>query len=152
MEEENRRICECCGANMVEYRHALNKGMTIALKELYDQGGKAHIATMKLNYNQRSNFQTLQYWGLIFQTPSPKGEASAGWWALTNLGKDFVAGGYAVRRHAWSYRGRAIDPKEKRPEYVLFSDLYPYAVQEDDLVRYKQRPEYAEDGEPHYDY
>ena len=51
-----------------------------------------------------------------------------------------------------SYRGRTIEPKEKRPEYVLFSDLYPYAVQEDDLVRYKQRPEYAEDGEPHYDY
>ena len=108
MEEENRRICECCGAKMVEYRHALNKGMTIALKELYDQGGKAHIATMKLNFNQRSNFQKLQYWGLIFQTTSPKGEASAGWWALTNLGKDFVAGGYAVRRHAWSYRGRAM--------------------------------------------
>ena len=48
MEEENRRICECCGAKMVEYRHALNKGMTIALKELYDQGGKAHIATCLL--------------------------------------------------------------------------------------------------------
>ncbi len=152
MEEENKTRCETCGAKILAYRHVLNKGMTISLKELYDQGGKAHIAALKLNYNQRSNFQKLQYWGLIYQTSSPKGKGSAGWWGLTELAKDFIAGGYAVPRHAWSYRGRAIDPKEKRPEYVLFSDLYPYVVQEDDLVRYKQRPEYAEDGEIYYDY
>ena len=142
--EKNTKVCECCGAKMVTYTHKLNKGATIAMKRLYDVGGTSHLDNIQLTYSQRCNFQKLQYWGLV----KPASEKS-GAWVLTDRGTNFVEGRTAVPSHAASYRGSPVEvPDKKLVKPVLFSELYPYYIQDEESVRYKQREEYAEDAEP----
>jgi hypothetical protein len=148
-DSENNKICECCGAKMVTYKHKINKGATIAMKRLYDMGGKAHLELLGLTYNQRCNFQKLRYWGLAHNSDGKKN----GVWELTGMGENFVEGKTAVMSHAASYRGDPVELPPNVKKYakpVLFSEIYPYIIQDKEAVRYKQREEYADDAEPFY--
>lgn len=145
---ENNKICECCGAKVVTYTHRINKGLTIAMKRLYDAGRTEHLENLRLTNSQRANFQKLKYWGLVKQSSERSGV-----WVLTDRGTNFVEGRTAVPSHAASYRATPVElpeEKKKRTKLVMFKDIYPYEIQDRETVRYKQREEYAEDAEPFY--
>ena len=91
--------CEHCGAKMVTYKHKMNKGLCKGLIVLDRHGGKAKLAELtELNYNQRNNFQKLQYWNLIVKNIETKE------WTMTTWGKDFLLGKVAVQKNALTYR------------------------------------------------
>ena len=147
-DSENNKICECCGAKVVTYTHRINKGLTIAMKRLYDAGRTEHLENLRLTNSQRANFQKLKYWGLVKQSSERSGV-----WVLTDRGTNFVEGRTAELSHAASYRATPVElpeEKKKRTELVMFKDIYPYEIQDRETVRYKQREEYAEDAEPFY--
>jgi hypothetical protein len=147
-DSENNKICECCGAKVVTYTHRINKGLTIAMKRLYDAGRTAHLESLPLTTSQRSNFQKLKYWGLVKQSSERSGV-----WVLTDRGTNFVEGRTAELSHAASYRATPVElseEKKKHAKLVMFKDIYPYEIQDKETVRYKQREEYAEDAEPFY--
>lgn len=147
-DSENNKICECCGAKVVTYTHRINKGLTIAMKRMYDAGCTAHLESLPLTTSQRSNFQKLKYWGLVRQSSEQSGV-----WMLTNKGISFVEGKTAELSHAASYRATPVElseEKKKHAKLVMFKDIYPYEIQDKETVRYKQREEYAEDAEPFY--
>ena len=102
-DSENNKICECCGAKVVTYTHRINKGLTIAMKRLYDAGRTAHLESLPLTTSQRSNFQKLKYWGLVRQSSERSGV-----WMLTNKGISFVEGKTAELSHAASYRATPV--------------------------------------------
>jgi hypothetical protein len=150
MNEEKNTYCSYCNAKMVTYIHRLNKGASIAMKRLYDAGGQSHLKLLGLTYDQRCNFQKLRYWGLARNCDGKKN----GVWELTGAGENFVEGKTAVMSHAASYRGEPVElpqKAKKRTKPVTFAEIYPYIIQDEDTVRYKQREEYAKDAEPNED-
>lgn len=150
-DEDKPTVCACCGAKTVVYTHKLNAGSAIAMKRLYEAGGRKHIKFLGLTHDQRCNFQKLKHWELVGNTDGRKN----GVWELTGTGVNFVEGKTAVLSHAASYRGERVElpPRTKKSASpVLFSEIYPYALQDEEITRYKQRDEYADDAEPFDDY
>jgi len=98
MKKEEIRFCECCGAKMVSYTHSLNKGLCKGLIVLDRQGGASKLNDMsELNFNQKTNFQKLKFWGLV-----QKG--SNGVWSITTTGLEFLYGRITVNERVVTYR------------------------------------------------
>jgi len=108
-DDENNKICECCGAKVVTYTHRINKGLTIAMKRLYDAGRTEHLENLRLTNSQRANFQKLKYWGLVKQSSERSGV-----WVLTDRGTNFIEGRTAVPSHVASYRATLWNYQRKR--------------------------------------
>lgn len=100
--------CVTCGANIVEYKHGLSKGLLRAfarfvMKTRGQVGREVEFHDLGLDYNHGSNFQKLRYWALIEKIGDA--ESKGGLWALTEQGKIFATGAISLPRFAWSYRG-----------------------------------------------
>ena len=101
------KVCDTCGAKLVEYKHGLSKGLCRALIQvaIAFRDTKAHeIKEMGLDYNHRCNFQKLKYWGLVEKVGEQTGKG--GLWRITEDGKEFVQGKISVPKFVWTYRGK----------------------------------------------
>jgi len=146
-DEENSnmrsRRCECCDAKIVEYKHNFNKGLAIGLQRLAQHGGCEHLNKLKLNYNQRCNFQKLRYWGLVKQNLGDKtGKPKKGYWKLTTKGELFLNGLDSISSSVWTYRG---NPVRFDGEPCVFND-FAFILEE-----YDELEDYADTAEPHYE-
>ena len=139
-DENGKKRCNCCGASVVKYRHKFNKGMAIGLYRLSQAGGLEHLKRLKLTYNQRSNFQKMQYWGLVRKAASaPDGLSADGYWELTTKGHMFVNNEITIPYYAWSYRG---EPLETEGEACSISE-FAYLPE-----TYDEFEDYAENSVP----
>lgn len=136
---KEKRLCEHCGASMMENRHTLNKPLASALSRLSHLGKPAHIPSLGFTHNQLSNFQKLKYWGLVQMIKGPDGTFKQGWWEATELGRAFAFGECRVFRSVYTFRGELVR-----------ADTEAGAVGINDLVPdYKKRPEYIAESVPH---
>lgn len=117
-------VCPTCGAKMVEYRFRFNRGLAVVLVALYRMDKPVAVDSLGLTYSQRTNSQKLRYWGLavpVDRTGAARGlegealrdelEAEdarrirAGWWCITQKGKEFVEGLRTIPAYSHTRRG-----------------------------------------------
>lgn len=132
------RICDHCGAKIVEYKHSFNQSLANSLYKLYVQNGATNISKIGLTAIQWTNFQKLKYWGLVRKAEREDHTNIGGVWELTPKGKDFIEKGLAIQKQVWSYRGKMV---RYEGDTVFFLDLH------DEYIR--KRPDYAGDARPH---
>lgn len=128
-------ICECCGGKLVKYKHSLSKSL---MKCLYiaSKAGDAPFnpGELDMNYNQRANFQKLQYWGLVYRINKDK--AKGGDWRISHKGWSFLCGEIRVPKTVWTFRGK-FDGYEGKEVSII-----------DITGGWKYRPEYAAESQP----
>jgi hypothetical protein len=143
-DEDGNKRCTCCGATIVKYRHKFNKGMAIGLYRLAQAGGVEHLKRLKLAYNQRTNFQKMQYWGLVRKLKaSSDGGRTKGYWELTDKGRMFVNNEITIPYYAWSYRGKPVETEGEPCSINEFAYL---------PETYDEFEDYAETSVPMLDY
>ena len=118
-------VCPTCGAKMVEYKFGFNRGLAVALRALYRADGPVAMDSLGLAYAERTNSQKLAYWKLAVPVVKTKRIVScmdpeevvdelnaraerqrrAGWWSITEKGKDFVEGLITIPKYAHTLRG-----------------------------------------------
>lgn len=137
--------CPHCDAKMVEYRHSLSKNIVSCLWVFLRRGGVIEFSKIndEMTFNQKNNFQKLQYWGLIQKVRDDSGVRLGGFWALTSLGADFLKGHVNLAKSVWTYRNRRV---RYDGDMVSISDLgwEPYRRQADYVA--DERPRYVTDG------
>lgn len=113
-------FCPHCGAKTVEYRHKFNKHMAKGLILLDQMGGVGKLKELtQLTYNQRNNFQKLQYWGFIEKT----GHESN--WRVTDLGKNVLENRIVFDKYAVTYRSEV--KRMEGPAITIEDALGDYA-------------------------
>ena len=129
--------CSTCGAKLVEYKHGLSRVLCKTLAVVATQFGdtKPHqIKDMRLNYNQRCNFQKLKYWHLIKKIGDAEGKG--GTWAITDNGMSFISGEIEMPKSVWTFRG---EPVRYSDETIFITDV---------SKGWKYRPQYATEANP----
>lgn len=131
-----KKICDHCGAKIVEYKHGLGKGLMRGLYKIARAGGgPINIRTIGLTVDELTNFQKLRYWNLVAKS-DPKSE-KGGDWNLTGIGVKFVQGELRIPKYVWTFRGK-------------FSRYDGAQVGFEDVTGgYKYRIDYARDAVPH---
>ena len=134
----SKRICEYCGAKIVQYKHGLSKSlMRVLYRIIKDCNGEVGIfefKNIKLSYNEGSNFQKLRYWGLIEKVGDDEGKG--GTWMLTQTGLSFACGELSLQKFAKTYRGELVCHEG---EDVKIEDI---------TGGWKWRIDYAREAEP----
>lgn len=119
-----RKTCSCCGAPVVEYKHALSLGMVEILWIAYAEGNGDWRQPFKVSnnesftYSQRCNFQKLRYWRLVEKTDE-------GWWQTTPLAEEFLRGEASLPARAWTYRGQIARERTDAEELVTIQSIAP---------------------------
>lgn len=72
------------------------------LKKLHGYSRPANLRLIGLTKTEYTNFQKLQYWGLVEKLNK------GGLWQVTARGREFVAGSVAVPKYVWTYRGKTV--------------------------------------------
>jgi hypothetical protein len=132
------KICECCGAKIVEYKHVFSTALAIGLHRLYMAGKPTNLRELILTRNQWDNFQKLRYWGLVEKFIDEDGNRRSGVWDVTPLGVDFIERNLQIPKHVWTYRGEFVRSEKG---YVRFAETHP--------ADYVKRPQYAAEAEAH---
>ena len=132
------RICECCGAKIVEYKHSFNQSLANSLYRLYSQHKATNISKIGPSAIQWTNFQKLKYWGLVRKAEREDHTNIGGVWELTQTGLDFVERGTGIQKQAWSYRGKMV---RYEGDTVFFNDVHDAYI--------RKRPDYSGDSRPH---
>lgn len=135
------KICDHCGAKIVEYPHTLNKGLMRALYKVYRSGGgpiNLKNVLPSLTRNEWDNFQKLKYWNLVEQV-IVDGSRKKGVWLITELGKKFVTGNISLPNKVWTFRGEIVKYEGSN---IFIQDI---------TDGYKFRPEYANESISHRD-
>jgi len=102
------KICECCGAKIIEYKHGLNKVLIQALVKFYKAGGKCSIMDFDMNFNERNNFQKLKHWGIIYR------HEGSNIWEVTKKGRGFLYKENPLPRYVFTYRNKVESFSEER--------------------------------------
>jgi hypothetical protein len=127
------KVCECCGARLIEYSHKLNKGMIDSLKKLSEQPNTtANISKIGLTHNQIANFQKLKYWSLV-----EKGTTS-GVWSLSLCGKHFLWNGMEVPERVITFRDKVVGRSDKNISLPVVNDR-----------KYMRKEDYLSEGSIH---
>lgn len=134
--------CPTCEAKMVEYRHALNKNIVSCLYVLLKAGGMIQFSELnhKTSFNQRNNFQKLQYWDLIRKVSDQDGSRSGGHWKLTEVAMSFLRGKKYLHKTAVTYRNRVV---RHEGDLIGITDL--------GWEPYRRRDDYAGDESARFD-
>lgn len=119
-------FCDKCGATMVEYPAAFNKGLARVLLRLYEVGRPAEMSELGLAYSQRTNEHKLRYWGLAEQYITEETKRKRGCWVITQKGKDFVEGKISIPRHCWTYRNEVVEFDGQPIRFSEVSEGYRY--------------------------
>lgn len=137
---KEKKHCPHCGAKTVEYRHTLNKQMLGVMLLLKRNGGVMtmdQLVRSNISFNQKNNFQKLQYWGLIEKVKTA--EKQKGVWGLTLSGYDFLLNKLGVYKSVWTYRNQFVRGDEP---IVFAKDIDPEP--------YRQIEDYVADERPRY--
>ena len=138
-ESNKNKLCDHCGAKMVEYKHSFSQALAVGLYKLYQSGKSSiNLKHLKLTRNQWDNFQKLRYWGLVKQTCRDDGTRVNGEWELTLFGLSFIEKGVGINKSVWTYRGEAV---RFEGDTCFFHSIHN--------SEYKKRDEYAEEAIPH---
>src|SRR5690606_15569639 len=130
------KLCDHCGAKIVEYKHGLMKGLARGLWKLAKAGGgPINLNDLKLNISQQTNFYKLRYWEVVRK--ADLSNLKDGVWVMTAIGWAFIRDEIRLSKYVWSYRGKALRVDGPR---VLFSEI---------TDGYKFRNEYAEEAIAH---
>lgn len=141
------KTCPTCGRSNESpvYRETLNKGMLKGLRQLVEfyeyTGNAANIdKDLDLTYNEQSNFNKLQYFGLV---QNAKGEG----WYPRQLGRDFIEGKVAVydriariKDYVYSPFNEIWKDNEQQP-----TSRYVWEI---DVTAYRKKKDYQSDN-PH---
>ncbi len=122
----DKKTCDHCGAKMVEYKHSINSGLAIALSRLYKHGQPAKLKELDLTINQFTNFQKLEYWGLV-----KKNDQNL--WEATRQAERFFLG-FPIPRSVWSYRGEWVRSSD---EIITIGEL---------RIEYRKKIDYVKDA------
>jgi len=105
--------CEVCGSSIRAYWHNLTPGLVEAFQKFAQKiretkKNQVHPAyDLGLNINEYNNFQKLQYFSIVKKMGH--GSQDAGYWMITDLGKEFFMGRARVPRKMKTYHGQVID-------------------------------------------
>lgn len=132
---KEKKVCDHCGALMIEYRYSLNKGLAVVLGKLFDAGGPVEVSTLKLTNPQYSNAPKVRYWGLAEQVINKDTMVKRGVWKITQKGVDFVLGKTMVPQHAVTYRNTVIRIEGAMVEFKKISDGYLYRADYAEMAR-----------------
>lgn len=136
---KQNKLCDHCGAKMVEYKHSFSKALAIGLYKLYQSGAVSiNLKHLGLTRNQWDNFQKLRYWDLVNQTHRPDGTRLNGEWNITQLGINFIERGIGIRKSVWTYRG---EPLRYEGDTCFFNSVHE--------TEYKKREQYAKEAIAH---
>lgn len=100
------KICEHCGAKIVEYKHSISKGLISCLDLISKREGPVNLNELGFNYNQQSNFQKLRYWDLVRKS-DPK-NVKGGEWVITEKGLNFIKKIITLPKSVWTFRGEPV--------------------------------------------
>ncbi len=135
----NKRKCATCGANMVEYKHGMSRGLAKVLArisiDLKGVPGPIEFADVRLAHSPKSNLHKLHYWGLLAKIKTE--DAKGGIWMFTELGRSFIAGECTIKKNVWTYRGEVV--REDGPD-ISIGDV---------SGGWKYRPDYAAEAVVH---
>lgn len=135
------KTCECCGHLQAAYTHRMNRNLVSALDKLVkfykDSGRRANISKdLDLTFNQRNNFQKLQYFKLVHR--------DANGWVPTSYGVSFIEGKISCADTVASFNNQTLEPgheawetHSKKIKMVMAGDYMD--------VTYKQPEEYKEE-------
>ncbi len=103
-----KKICNHCGAKMIDYTFTFNKGLAAFLLRLYKIGKPCKTADLGLTYAQRTNSQKARYWGLAEPVLNEEGKIKRGWWEITVNGRQFVEGKLRIPRTVTTRRNVVV--------------------------------------------
>lgn len=136
-----KKICDHCGASMMERKVTFSKLFLATLKRIYSQGKKAqegvHISELHFTLSQTTVFQRLKYWGFILKCYEGDGDRDFGTWRITDRAIQFMRGELSIPKSLWIFRDEVarIDPDKT----ILITDVEPDYLTTKDYVR-QQRP------------
>lgn len=104
--------CPCCTQLVKVYRRALNAGMAYALVAMYKAHGlgwQQKTETLRGVGAAARDESLLRYWGLLQEDLRLREDGGrAGWWRVTEAGREFVLGRTRVPKHAVVFDARLI--------------------------------------------
>lgn len=101
--------CPCCGQLAKVYRRRVNSGMARSLITMWRKAGLewVHLPT-EIGARSREEGK-LAYWGLAEEATEKREDGGrAGWWRVTERGRQFVLGLTTIPRYALIYDGRRL--------------------------------------------
>jgi hypothetical protein len=118
------RVCDHCGAKIVEYEHGFNRGLRNCLKKLHDKAVAqcrmasgmlaagfdvpVRVKDLGLTTSEWTNFAKLRYWDLAEKVISEGTKHRGGVWRITTRGYGFVNGSYVIQETAVVCRNKVI--------------------------------------------
>jgi hypothetical protein len=149
--------CPCCAQFAKVYRRKISGTMARRLRDFrtaVPAGEFGHLPTV-LGRGSDGEFAKLRYWGLIAEERRLRRDdgGRAGFWKVTQLGEDFIAGRITVPMYAHVYDGRRLSLSGKEVSFVEtlgepfdYSELMalegdPIGVLFEDLDRASERVE-----------
>ena len=128
----NTTICHTCGHKSVEYTFTFNQGLAAFLWALFRAGGPCKTDSLNLTYSQRTNSQKLRYWDLARPHMNEESAKKAGWWEITEYGRNFVLGKMTIVKKVVMRNNEFVRYEGKRIRF------------EDSLEGYMHRSHYRE--------
>lgn len=108
--------CPCCGRFNKVYARKLHSTIARQLITLYRAG--AHQRYVHSKKAGGPDFTIAKFWGLIEAKPNdrPEVKKDSGFWALTDLGVEFVLGRVSVPKYAHLYDDRVLSFSEEKSD------------------------------------
>ena len=104
--------CPCCQQFAKVYKRSINSSMARALVTMYRVAGTDWVKmsdALGAGKVDRADEAKLRYWKLIEEEPELRPDGGrAGWWRVTDLGRQFVLGTVTVPKYAHVYDGRCL--------------------------------------------
>lgn len=119
--------CPCCTQRAQVYRRSINSGMARSLITMWRVGGKdwQHVPTTVGGQSREEG--KLRYWQLVEEATEERPDGGrAGFWRVTEVGRQFALGSIALPRWALIYDGRllALDGRERRDIHAALGSKF----------------------------
>jgi hypothetical protein len=107
----NGARCPCCNQYTKVYRRQINSGMARSLIAMYLHGPQGQWVHLPTQVGARSREEgKLRYWGLVEEQVTVQRDdgGRAGYWRLTDAGRDWVTGKSTVPKFASVYNNTVL--------------------------------------------
>ena len=107
---EDGAKCPACTQIAKGYRRPLHAAMAANLIRFYVAYGVEWGSRVELTRGQaEGDFAKLRYWNLVEESDERRTDGGrAGWWRVTDLGRQFVQEAVLVRKYVYVYDGRPV--------------------------------------------
>lgn len=109
--------CPCCDQHAQRYRWSLYATAARLLHRLHAEGGtERYVETKRHKGYGQGDASRLRFWGLAEEEPDRRPDGGkSGWWRVTQLGEDFLAGRATIPKYVYVYNGTVLPPHPDRP-------------------------------------